>query len=657
MLTVNELKNIKGKVVIVRVDFNVPLKDGKVRDDNRVRAALPTIKKLVEEGAKVVLLSHLGKVKHKEAPEVVEAQKAKNNLALVAPVLAELLGKSVEFSPNTRGEEFEKAVAKLGEGDVLLVQNTRYEKGEEKNDPELAACWAKVADAYVMDAFGSAHRAHASTYGIPEILKGEGKQVACGYLVEKEIANLMRCVEVKKEDRPYVAILGGLKVSDKIKVIDSLLKKCDKVIIGGAMAYTFKKALGFDVGNSPCELDQLDYARKCLEEGKGKIVLPVDSVVTDAFEGWTKKEVVTDNVPEGMQGMDIGPKTEKLFAEEISKAKMVFWNGPMGVFEQKDFANGTIAICKAVAGLKGAFSVCGGGDSAAAIKEFGYKESFSHVSTGGGASLEMIENDGHLPGVDILKQVITMRRKLLFGNWKMNKTITESREFAKESVRLLEFANQKGVDIGVAPVYLSLAAVKEENPKLTVAAENCHFEDHGAFTGEIAIPMLQEIGIDWVIIGHSERRTYFAETNETCNKKLLALEKASMTPIYCVGETLAEYEAGKTKEVVGEQTVKGLEGLSKEFVEKMVIAYEPVWSIGTGKNASKEIAQDICSYIRELVKKAYGAEIADKVRILYGGSVKPENVHDYLLQQDVDGALVGGASLKVDSFKALIENI
>ena len=249
------------------------------------------------------------------------------------------------------------------------------------------------------------------------------------------------------------------------------------------------------------------------------------------------------------------------------------------------------------------------------------------------------------------------RRKLLFGNWKMNKTIAESREFAKESKKLLEFAEAKGVDIGVAPVYLSLAAVKEENPKLNVAAENCHFEDHGAFTGEIAIPMLQEIGVDWVIIGHSERRTYFAETDETCNKKLLALEKAGMTPIFCVGETLEQFEAGKTKEVINVQVCKGLQGLGNEFVKNMVIAYEPVWSIGTGKNASKEIAQDICSYIRELVRQAYGSEVADNVRILYGGSVKPENVHDYLLQADVDGALVGGASLKVDSFKALIENI
>ena len=248
------------------------------------------------------------------------------------------------------------------------------------------------------------------------------------------------------------------------------------------------------------------------------------------------------------------------------------------------------------------------------------------------------------------------RRKLLFGNWKMNKTIAESREFAKESIKLLEFASAKGVEIGVAPVYLSLSAVKEENPKLNVAAENCHFEDHGAFTGEIAIPMLQEIGVDWVIIGHSERRTYFGETDATCNKKLFALEKAGMTPIFCVGETLEEYEAGRTKEVVKRQTLKGLEGLGKQFVNDMVIAYEPVWSIGTGKNASKEIAQDICSFIRDLVKEQYG-DAAENVRILYGGSVKPENVHDYLLQPDVDGALVGGASLKVDSFKALIENI
>ena len=238
----------------------------------------------------------------------------------------------------------------------------------------------------------------------------------------------------------------------------------------------------------------------------------------------------------------------------------------------------------------------------------------------------------------------------------MNKTIADSKVFAKESVELQKFAESKGVEIGIAPTYLSLAAVKSENPSLAVASQNLHFEDHGAFTGEIAIPMLLELGVNWAIIGHSERRSYYAETNESCNKKLLAMEANKMTPIYCVGETLAEFEAGVTKKVIEAQTLGGLKGLSKAFVEKMVIAYEPVWSIGTGKNASKEIAQDICSFIRELVRKEYG-DAADKVRILYGGSVKPENVHDYLAMQDVDGALVGGASLKVESFKQLIENI
>ena len=405
MLTVREM-NVKGLRVIVRVDFNVPLKGGEIRDDNRIVAALPTIKELIAKGARVILMSHLGKVKHKEAPEVVEEQKKKNDMAPVAKRLSELLEQEVIFVPVTRGPELENAVNALKDGQVLLMQNTRYEKGEEKNDLELSSIWSKLGDAFVMDAFGSAHRAHASTYGIPDLLKKEGKPVAVGYLVEKEIANLTRCVDVKKEDRPYVAILGGLKVSDKIKVIDSLLGKCDKILIGGAMAFTFSKALGHTTGTSPVEDDQLEYARNCYQKAAGKIILPIDTVVGDAFDPALRTTVKILNnveVPDGYQGLDIGPKTRELFANEISKAKMVFWNGPMGVFEQEEFQKGTLAICEAVSALEGAFTVCGGGDSAAAIKQFGYAKKFSHVSTGGGASLEMIENDGHLPGIDVLK--------------------------------------------------------------------------------------------------------------------------------------------------------------------------------------------------------------------------------------------------------------
>ena len=409
MLTVKELQ-VKGKRVIVRVDFNVPLKGGEIRDDNRIQAALPTIKELLSKGARVILMSHLGKVKHKlaqEDPEKFAKQIKDGNMAPVAQRLSELLGQPVVFVPVTRGEELEKAALALKDGEVLLMQNTRYEKGEEKNDPELAKIWASLGDAFVMDAFGSAHRAHASTHGIPSLLKEEGKPVAVGYLVEKEVANLTRCVDVKEADRPYVAILGGLKVSDKIKVIDSLLGKCDKILIGGAMAFTFSKALGHPTGTSPVEDDQLEYARNCYQKAAGRIVLPVDTVVGDAFDPAERTAVkVLDNVdvPEGMQGLDIGPKTRELFANEISKAKMIFWNGPMGVFEQEEFQKGTLAICEAVSKLEGkAFTVCGGGDSAAAIKQFGYAKKFSHVSTGGGASLEMIENDGHLPGIDVLK--------------------------------------------------------------------------------------------------------------------------------------------------------------------------------------------------------------------------------------------------------------
>jgi len=409
MLTVKDLQ-VKGQRVIVRVDFNVPLKGGEIRDDNRIVAALPTIKELLSKGARVILMSHLGKVKHKlaqEDPEKFAKQIKDGNMAPVAQRLSELLGQPVLFVPATRGEELEKAALSLKDGEVLLMQNTRYEKGEEKNDPELAAIWAKLGDAFVMDAFGSAHRAHASTHGIPSILKQEGKPVAVGYLVEKEVANLTRCVEVKDSDRPYVAILGGLKVSDKIKVIESLLGKCDKILIGGAMAFTFSKALGHTTGTSPVEDDQLEYARNCFAKANGRIVLPVDTVIGDAFDPAERKEIkVLENVdvPEGFQGLDIGPKTRELFAKEISKAKMLFWNGPMGVFEQEDFQKGTLAVCEAIAKLEGkAFTVCGGGDSAAAIKQFGYAKKFSHVSTGGGASLEMIENDGHLPGIDVLK--------------------------------------------------------------------------------------------------------------------------------------------------------------------------------------------------------------------------------------------------------------
>ena len=403
MNTIDNLKNISGKKILVRVDFNVPLKGSEVRDDNRVVAALPTIKKLLSEGAALVLMSHLGKIKWGKVDDAeIAKEKEKNNMEYVYPVLAKHLeGVTVKFCKATSGNELKEAIAALKGGEVLLVQNTRYEKGESKNNPELSAEWASYVDGFVMDAFGSAHRAHASTYGVPEILKKEGKPCALGYLMEKEVKNLGACV--KGDVHPYIAILGGFKVSDKIKVIDSLLKKCDKILIGGAMAYTFLKALGNSIGNCPCEDDQLEYAKKCYESGK--ILLPVDNVIADGFDNYHEENIKTipdNNFPAGFQGLDIGPKTVELYRNEIAKAKLIFWNGPMGVFEDEHFQKGTVEVCKAITENKDAFSVIGGGDSAAAAKQFGYASKFSHVSTGGGASLEMIENDGHLPGIDVI---------------------------------------------------------------------------------------------------------------------------------------------------------------------------------------------------------------------------------------------------------------
>ncbi|MCQ2800246.1 MAG: phosphoglycerate kinase [Bacilli bacterium] len=410
MLTVKEMKDLQGKYVYVRVDFNVPQTNGVIRDTNRIKAALPTIQELLSKGARVILMSHLGKIKWKEPdPEKIEAMKKANDMAPVAKALQELLPETkVHFCAATRGEELKNAVAALKDGEVLLGQNTRYEKGEEKNDPALAAEWASLADAFVMDAFGSAHRAHASTVGVPSILKEAGKPVALGYLMIKEVENLSRCVEVKDEDRPYIAVLGGLKVSDKIKVIETLLTKCDYIIIGGAMSYTFRKAKGEEIGMSFLDADSLEYAKNCLEKANGKIILPIDTVATTSFDPTVEREIkivdAAEGIPANMEGCDIGPKSRELFASYIAKAKMVFWNGPMGVFEQADFKNGTVAVCEAIKDLEGkAFSVIGGGDSASAAKALGYKQNFSHVSTGGGASLEMIENDGHLPGVDVLK--------------------------------------------------------------------------------------------------------------------------------------------------------------------------------------------------------------------------------------------------------------
>ncbi len=377
--------DVAGKRVLVRVDFNVPLDENlHVTDDRRIRSALPTIKSIVDRGGKAILMSHLGRPK--AGPE------KKFSLKPAADTLSKLLGKPVALAADSIGPEAEKAVAGMKNGDVVLLENTRFHKQEEKNDPEYSKSLAKLGDLYVNDAFGTAHRQHGSTFGAAEVI-GAGKR-AIGFLIEKEIKFLGDALEHPK--RPFIAILGGAKVSDKIDVIENLLAKADTILIGGAMAYTFFLAQGKTVGKSLSEKDKVDLARALLEKAEGKILLPVDTVISDKMTDDAQTKVVEGNIPDDMEGFDIGPKTAALYAEKIKAAKTVVWNGPMGVFEKKPFVNGTKVVAEALAQAtkNGATTIIGGGDSAAAIEEFGLSDQVSHVSTGGGASLEFLEGKG-----------------------------------------------------------------------------------------------------------------------------------------------------------------------------------------------------------------------------------------------------------------------
>ena len=387
-MTIEDL-DLKDKKVLVRVDFNVPLKDGVITDDTRIKAALPTIKYVLDHDGKAILFSHLGRVK-------TEEDKAGKSLAPVAKRLSELLGKEVTFVPETRGEKLEAAIAGMKDGDVVLFENTRFEdidgKKESKNDPELGKYWASLGDVFVNDAFGTAHRAHASNVGIAST----SIPTVAGFLMEKEINFVGGLVENPK--RPMVAILGGAKVSDKIGVIENLIDKADKILIGGGMTYTFYKALGHSVGKSICELDKVDLAKSLLEKADGKIILPIDTVCADDFSNDAHTEIHEKNIPDDLEGLDIGPKTVELFTKELQGAKSVVWNGPMGVFELSNFAKGTIGVCKAIAELPDAITIIGGGDSAAAAEQLGFADKFTHISTGGGASLELLEGKT-LPGL------------------------------------------------------------------------------------------------------------------------------------------------------------------------------------------------------------------------------------------------------------------
>ena len=636
--TVRDL-DVAGKKVLVRVDFNVPLNDkGEITDDTRITASLPTIQYLLEQKAAVILMAHLGRPKGQVKPEL--------SLAPVAKHLGKLLGKKILFAPDCVGEAAKAAASKLKAGHILLLENLRFHKEEEKNDMEFAEQLASLADLYVNDGFGVSHRAHASVEGVTHFLPA-----AAGFLLEKEIQYVGQAVT--NPLHPFVAIIGGAKVSDKIGVISNLLDKVDTLLIGGGMANTFLAAQGHKMGKSLVEEDKLELAKELLakaKKNKVKLLLPTDLVMAAAFA--PDAAHVTEGVKHLNQeymALDIGSETSKAYAEALAEAKMIVWNGPMGVFEMDAFCKGTEAVAKAVAKSR-AVSIVGGGDSVAAIEKLGLAKRITHISTGGGASLEYLEGKV-LPGVAALDD---LRRKMIAGNWKMNKTVNEAVELAEDVV--ME-TNGTLNEVVIFPPFTALETVADaiDGKHVGYGAQDLHWEDNGAYTGAISGAMIADICAEYVLVGHSERRTIFGENEKIVASKIIAAYRNGLKPLLCVGENLAEREAGKTARKINMQLKSALRVITAEDAENLVVAYEPIWAIGSGKAATPEDALEVCTLIREKIGKIFTPDIARKVRILYGGSVNEKNAASFNLS-GIDGVLVGGASLKADTFAAIVRS-
>lgn len=636
--TVRDL-DVAGKKVLVRVDFNVPLNDkGEITDDTRVTASLPTIQYLLEQKAAVILMAHLGRPKGQVKPEL--------SLAPVAKHLGKLLGKKILFAPDCVGEAAQAAASKLKPGHILLLENLRFHKEEEKNDMEFAEKLASLADLYVNDGFGVSHRAHASVEGVTHFLPA-----AAGFLLEKEIQYVGQAVT--NPLHPFVAIIGGAKVSDKIGVISNLLDKVDTLLIGGGMANTFLAAQGYKMGKSLVEEDKLDLAKELLakaKKNKVNMLLPTDLVMAAAFA--PDAEHVTEkvkNLNQAYMALDIGAETSKAYAEALADAKMIVWNGPMGVFEMDAFCKGTEAVAKAVAKSR-ATSIVGGGDSVAAIEKLGLAKRITHISTGGGASLEYLEGKV-LPGVAALDD---LRRKMIAGNWKMHKTVSEAVALAEDIV--ME-TNGTLNEVVIFPPFTALETVADaiDGKHVGYGAQDLHWEDKGAFTGAVSGAMIADICAEYVLVGHSERRTIFGENEKIVASKIIAAYRNGLKPMLCVGENLAEREAGKTARKINMQLKSALRVISAEDAENLVVAYEPIWAIGSGKAATPEDALEVCTLIREKIGKIFTPDIARKVRILYGGSVNEKNAASFNLS-GIDGVLVGGASLKADTFAAIVRS-
>lgn len=634
-----------GRTVFLRADLNVPVENGRVMDDGRITASLPTLKHILDQGSPVVLASHLGRPKG--VPE------ARYSMAPVAERLSELLEDyEVLFINKVCGRRVEAMAKGLFPGQVLLIENLRFHPGEEQNDRDFSRALAGLADIYVNDAFGTCHREHASTAGVPEAMGGG----FAGLLVEKELEAFGRMVTHPR--KPFTVLMGGAKVSDKVAMIQHVLPRLDNLLIGGAMAFTFCRAKGVATGKSLVEEDRIDTAREIMEAARNagvNLVLPVDYVCARN----PQEEPITtpwNRIPEDMAGYDIGPESVRLFRDVLLKSGTVVWNGPMGLFEVPPFDSATreTAGILAEATLAGAVTIVGGGDSLRAVTEAGALDKVTHASTGGGASLELLQGR-ELPA---LRYIARQGVRPLFGaNWKMNGTNQKAQDYLDDL--MVGNSSHFDADVVLFPPFTIVAGIAGAAADAGVATggQDVFWEPKGAFTGEISPGMLRDAGCSWFLAGHSERRHIMGESDDTVARKLQAGISAGLKGILCVGETLDERQAGRTGEVVKAQLERSLNGLMGADPTNLAVAYEPVWAIGTGVNATPGQAQEVHGLIRAWIGELFGKTFAEETRVIYGGSVTPGNAGDILAQPDVDGALVGGASLDSESFLDILASL
>lgn len=668
--TLYDLKNLKNKIVFLRVDYNVPFAENKILDNSRIVKSLPTIRFLVNAGARVVILSHFGRIKTLNDKKIY-------TLTPLALELSLLLNQKVKFINTTRGPKVEAAINKLTTGDIIMLENTRFEdidktgnvvNYESNNSEELAKYWASLADIFVDDAFGTAHRRHASNVGIATF----ANQSAIGFLIANELKFLSEAINNPK--RPFIAILGGAKIADKTPLIEALLNNADKVIIGTALCYTFYLAQNKTIGNSPADLNHIEFAKNLLQQYHEKLYIAVDSLYSSEFKNMSFS--IGDQIPEGKIGMDIGPQTIKDITKLIADAKTVFWNGPLGVTEFSNFENGTRSIAEEIANNQQLISIIGGGETVSAMEKFKLTTKFSHISTGGGAAAELVAGKS-LPAIEAIQnQKITVimnhtlsnweqeknqaRRKIIIGNWKMNNGPQKALKFERQ-FRRYDQKNNSNIEIVIAPPFISLPFLGRnylfKHPRYKLAAQ--HFfpgAGYGSYTGEISLAMLKEVNVEYVIIGHSERRKYFNQNDKQINKAVIAALKNNIIPIVAFGETELQHNKNQTLNVIEQQLAAAIKTINKTEIPKIIFAYEPIWAIGTGISASPKEAQQTIKYVRSILATWVGNKIADKIRIIYGGSVNRENIANFLNESDIDGALVGSSSLNAKEFAELCNN-